>query len=458
MSKEKSLDKLSDKEFLFELTKAQVQPALGCTEIGIVSLACAKASSMLPGKWTSASVYVSLYVYRNDARVGVPRLGRCGIKSIAAAGLILANPEKKLACLDELTPTTIKQALKFGEPSNRTIEVIVDFESDPVYTRAVVYDDKDNCAEVTVMYEHDRIVSAKLNGKETLKKENPKNIKEKIDQAQKELTWDDLNDKVSVQSAFEIISKTKLSELEFLMDGIKMNQKVVDDGMKNTDPTSITKAWMKVMKDNKGTFGIKNDKWAYKEIILATAAAVDSRMYGCPLPVMSSSRSGDHGLTVTIPQYEYAKKFNIDKTKMLQATMFAHYVTWKIKSKVGHLCGMCGSALAAGCGTIAGIAFQNGWDWEKINALLNFHMTSQGGVVCDGAKPSCSLKIMASLMAGFTAISFVSEGGRMTDKNGLTHHDFDKTLNNMARLSKKTQNPTVRNVCGILDRMEKEAK
>ena len=454
----KSLDKLSDKEFLFELTKAQVQPALGCTEIGIVSLACAKAASILPGKWTSASVYVSLYVYRNDARVGVPRLGRCGIKSIAAAGLILANPEKKLACLDALTPATIKQALKYGEPSNRAIDVSVDPDSDPVYTKVVAYDDKENVAEVTIMYSHDNIVSAKLNNKETLKIAVAKSLDDKVEKAQKELSWDDLNDKVSVKTAFEIISKTKLCEIEFLMDGLKMNDKVVEDGLKNPDPTSITKTWLKMMKDNKSSFGITSDKWAYKDIMLATAAAVDSRMYGCPLPVMTSSRSGDHGLTVTIPQQVYAKKFNIDKTRMLQAVMFAHYVTWKIKSKVGHLCGMCGSALAAGCGTIAGLAYQNGWDWEKINALLNFHMTSQGGVVCDGAKPSCSLKILASLMVGFTAINFVSEGGRMTDKNGLTHHDVDKTINNMARLSRRTQNATVRNMCGILDRMEKEAK
>jgi len=455
----KSIEKLSDKEFLFALTKDQVQPALGCTEIGIVSLAAAKAATLLTGKLVSATVYVSLYVYRNDARVGVPRLGLCGMKSIAAAGLILANPQKKLACLDDLTPATIKKALAYGVPSNKTVEIVVDHDAEPVYTRCVATDDKGNVADVLITGSHDNIVSAKLNNKETIVNTQKVSAKEKLDKVvKKELSWDDLNDRLTIKQAYDIIRKSKESELEFLMEGVNMNQKVVDEGLKNPDPTSITKVWKEMIDANDKTFGYSKDNWTSGKVMLATAAAVDARMYGCPLPVMSSSRSGDHGLTVTIPQQVYAKAFNIPKLKMLQAIMLADYICWKIKSKVGHLCGMCGSALAAGCGTLAGIAYQKGWSWEKINMAMNFHMTSQCGVTCDGAKPSCSLKIMASLMAGFTALGFVEQGGNIADRNGFICKDFDQTLRNMGIISRHTQEKTVVSVCEIMNWMSKTQK
>ena len=132
----KPIEKLTPKEFLLTLIKQQVQPALGCTEIGIISYACAKASSLLPGKFASATVYTSPYVFRNDSRVGVPRLGRCGMKTIAAAGIILKNPDKKLSCLDDLTPETIEQAKKLGDADNPAINVEVDFKYSDILTTA----------------------------------------------------------------------------------------------------------------------------------------------------------------------------------------------------------------------------------------------------------------------------------------------------------------------------------
>lgn len=444
----KTIEELSSKEFLLTLIHQQVQPALGCTEIGIVSLAAAKASSLLPGKFKSAMVYTSPYVFRNDSRVGVPRLGRCGMATIAAAGIILKNPIKRLNCLDDLTPETIEQAKKLGTAVPPVIEVEVDFNSHPVYVRCVAKDDQNNEADVIIKYSHDNIIQAKLNGKETL---DPSEI---YGEAAIGYDFDAKVDQLSIHHVFDICKTLTIEELAFLRDGVKMNQVVQEEGYAHPDESAITKVWQKVLNGQDKDSCFKKDHWT-TQILADVCAAVDARMYGCPLPVMTSSSSGDHGLTVSIPQDVYAKKFNVDELTKLRALAFAHFITWKIKSKVGHLCGMCGSALAAGCGTIGGIGFQRGWTWNKINDLLNMHLVSQGGILCDGAKPSCSFKILASLVCGFLCLTIAEGEGKISHRDGLVHQSVEETINNLGKYSKTTQNSIIMNVVDLLNSMSK---
>lgn len=444
----KTIDELSPKEFLLALIHQQVQPALGCTEIGIVSLAAAKASSLLPGAFRSAIVYTSPYVFRNDSRVGVPRLGRCGMKTIAAAGIILKNPLKMLNCLDDLTPETIEQAKKLGEIDNPAINIEVDFNSHPVYTRVVAKDDQNNEADVVIKYNHSNIIQAKLNGKETL---DPSAIR---GESSSGYDFDEKVDVLTIHHVHDICKTLTMEELAFLKDGIKMNRVVQEEGYAHPDEEAITKVWQQVLKGKDEDTCFKKDHWT-TQILSDTCAAVDARMYGCPLPVMTSSSSGDHGLTVSIPQDVYAKKFNVPELTMLQALAFAHFITWKIKSKVGHLCGMCGSALAAGCGAVGGIAFQKGWDWTKINNLLNMHLVSQGGILCDGAKPSCSFKILASLVCGFLCLTIADGNGKICHRDGLVHNSVEETINNLGKYSKSTQSSIILNVVDLLNAMSK---
>ncbi|MCQ3907691.1 MAG: hypothetical protein MJ219_02950 [Mycoplasmoidaceae bacterium] len=231
----KTIEELSPKEFLLSLIHQQVQPALGCTEIGIVSLAAAKASSLLPGKFLSAIIYTSPYVFRNDSRVGVPRLGRCGIKTIAAAGIILKNPTKMLNCLDDLTPATIAEAKKLGEIDNPAITIEVDFNSHPVYTRVVAKDDKNNESDVVIKYSHANIIQAKLNGKETLDSSavSSKNTTS--------YNFDEKVDTLTIHHVYDICKTLTLEELKFLEDGVKMNRTVQEEGFAHPDETAITK-------------------------------------------------------------------------------------------------------------------------------------------------------------------------------------------------------------------------
>lgn len=445
----KTISEMTSKEFLITLVKNQVMPALGCTEIGIVSLACAKASSLLKSNLASAKVTVSPYVFRNDARVGVPRLGRCGMKVIAAAGLILKNPEKKLACLDSLTPKTIEESRKLGDLENNTISVDVDYASHPVYTKCEASDDQGNRTEVVIQYSHDNIISAKLNGKETL---DPSEIVGET--GGEDFDFDAKVDELSFEDAYKICKTLELEELAWLDEGVDMNNRVVQEGLEHPEKTALSNCFIKMMNTKNNEYGFLSSNWTTK-ILASVCYAVDARMYGCPLPVMTSSRSGDHGLTVSIPQYIYNKEFKTSRETYLRALMFAHFVTWKIKSKVGHLCGMCGSVVGAGAGTICGLAFQKDWDYAKINNLLNMYLVSESGIICDGAKPSCSWKILCALSSGFLCMAIADQEGSLEHKDGIVHKSSEETLNNLGKYSRTTQDSIIVNVVDLLNAMNK---
>lgn len=435
------------KNFILELTKQQVQPALGCTEIGIVVLAAAKAAQLLSGKIASAEVKVSTCIYRNDERVGVPRLGICGIATIAAAGFVLKNPEKKLDCISSLDKEKIKLAKALG--ASNKIKVTIDYDAKPVYTFVKAVDNKKNVATVLIEDAHHNIVSAKLNGKETLKTKN-----KSCTVASCGINFDKHVDDMPLEKVYQTIKTMKLQDLLFLEEGIKMNDVICNFGLKHPYKNSLTEALLRVNKNGKNLFGFAYNHWTTK-VILATCAGVEARMYGSTLPVMTSANSGDHGLTVFIPLSVHAKAIKLPKIKLLQSLLFAHYITWYIKSHVGHLCGMCGCSIAAGPGAICGLAYQLGWSWNKINDVLNAHLCSQINVMCDGAKPSCAYKCVNTLINGFFAMHLVAANGKIQSKDGIVYKNVEQTIKNYQFVSQKTLKNISDTSVKMLDNMRK---
>lgn len=441
------------RKFIIELTKNQVKPALGCTEIGIVALSCAKAISILKDELSEATIWVSPYVYRNDARVGVPQLGRCGLKKIAASGFVLKNPEDGLALLEKLDSQKIKEIEALD--AKEIITVKTEYKCDPVYTKVIAKDVKNNVAEVIIDKEHDHISFIRLNDS-ILLDSSSNNI-----QSNNNIDFNAGVRKYSLKEVWKEVKKIPESDLGFLKKGINMNKLVCEEGLKNPDPTSISKVWQKMLNTQACAYGFDKNHWS-TQLLGYICSAVDARMYGCPLPVMSSSNSGDHGLTVTIPLQIHAnffkEKFNINETKLLRSMIFAHYVTFYIKSHMGHLSAMCGSAVAAAAATICGIAYQREFNWSQINNLLNMHITGQVGVICDGAKPSCSYKIMASLVTGFLALTIIESGGKICDFDGIVCPQCEDTIRNLESFSSKTKNDTTAALVDILEKNDQKIK
>ena len=207
------------KNFIIELAKNQIQLSYGCTEIGIVALACAKAGQLLPGKLKEATVKVSTSIYRNDVGVGVPNLGKCGMYAIAAAGFVLKTPEKKLSIVNDLTTEKISLVKKIAESGK--IKIRIDYNAKPIYTLVEACDDRGNKALVKIEDYHDNITMAKLNGKETIKKAHNKSL------ASCGLNFDDHNNDIDLEEIYNFIKKLTINDVSFLREGIKVNNDAV---------------------------------------------------------------------------------------------------------------------------------------------------------------------------------------------------------------------------------------
>ena len=214
--------KLDKKCFILGAIKGTVQLAYGCTEIGIVSLACAQAGVMLKSKLKKADVFVSTCVYRNDSMVGVPLLGICGIPTIAAVGFVLKNPEKKLSCTSDLTKRTILEVKKLG--ASGKIKIKVNYSAPPIYTKVVAVDCKNNKIEVIIENSHSNIASAKFNGKETIKNVIKKDFRH--GPVNKSINYDLLVDNVPIEKAYSVCKTFSEKDLSFLINTCKVNKKI----------------------------------------------------------------------------------------------------------------------------------------------------------------------------------------------------------------------------------------
>lgn len=433
------------RNFILEITKQHVKPALGCTEVGAVTLAAAKAAKILPSDVVSAKLKVSTNIYRNDARVGVPNLGICGIHTIAAAGFILKNPEKKLECISDVNKSNISKIYKLK--ATKKIIVDIDYNAQPVYVYVKAIDKKNNVAEVLIEEMHDNFVFAKLNGKETLTSKDKKSTI-----ASCGLNFDEHVDDLPLSVVFDCCKRFTKDDLSFLIPTIKMNEKISNYGLKHCKKNWITYGLAEIWKQNLANYAHIS---IIDKINLNVCAAVEARMYGCNLPVATSDNSGDHGLLVSIPIDTYAKSMNLSTLETLQALIFAHYITWYIKSHIGHLCAMCGCAVAAGPGAICGIAFLKKWDWPQINDLLNATLCSQINILCDGAKSSCAYKCINALANGYLALKIVGQKKFIQNYDGIVHENAEKTIQNYKLISEKTLKSTTNVTVEMLDRMQK---
>jgi L-cysteine desulfidase len=213
----------SKNQFLLDVIKSVVTPTYGCTEIGIVALVSSVAAEHLPHEVVSATLYVSTYIYRNDANVGVPNMGQVGIEAIATAGFLVKHSNKKLAVLEGITKPQVTKAIQMAK--NGMVKVVVEKYVNPVFVKIIAKDRKGNVCDVAIEGKHDRIRYVHLNKKLVIDNQLVKNrvVKFKYNVAE-----------ISLHDICESVSHMSIKDLEFLIEGITMNDEILKAGIKKT--------------------------------------------------------------------------------------------------------------------------------------------------------------------------------------------------------------------------------
>lgn len=407
------------------LTK-EVMPAMGCTEPVAVALACAKAKELVEYEnIKSIDILVSPSIYKNGLGVGVPNSGgEIGLHIAAALGIAAGKSEKGLRVLEGITDEDIIRAKELvsrdimiltSKDVNEGVYVEVSFNTDAGYSNVVIKGRHDNFVHLQV---NDQVIFHK----------------EFNTQKQKTVS-NDLYSR-SIREIVKEIEGMEYEELIFLMEGIKMNEAIAAVALEEPYGMGVGAAFYKNMKN-----GVLSNDLVNQAMIL-TAAGSDARMSGINMPVMSSSGSGNHGLTAILPIVAYKKLNNTDDETTAKALAISHIVTSYIKNFTGRLSSICGCSVAAATGVSAAITWLMGGSYDQIDNAISNMIADISGMVCDGAKVGCALKLATASAAAVQAAILAVNDSAVPGKNGIVADAVEDTIRNLGILASKGMNVT----------------
>ncbi|HHU32360.1 MAG: serine dehydratase subunit alpha family protein [Zhaonellaceae bacterium] len=408
---------LSLQEDFIQVLNKQVQPALGCTEPVAIALACAKASSLLQGKIKYIQVETSKGVFKNAHGVGIPNTGETGIFIAAALGALVANPELGLQVLEAVADEDVKEAHKLVAANKVETRYTGDFEG--VYVKATVKKTEgQGIACISGMHDHFSYVEK--NGQVLYTEEFMSN----------EPTESFSMKNIKVADIITTVSNMDFSSLSFLLKGVEMNKNIAREGLKGKYGLSIGYGYG--LLQEQGVLG----RDIVDEVKMLVTAASDARMGGSSLPVMTSCGSGNQGIIITLSIAKVAEKLGKTEEETAKALAISHLVNAYVKEHLGVLAPICGASVSAGLGTTASITWLLGGNIERITGAMQGVAANLTGILCDGAKSTCSFKLATSAGEAIISAYLAMEDIYIHKVQGIIGETIEDTIRNFSLISK----------------------
>lgn len=426
---------------LIDMLKAEVKPAVGCTEPVALALACAKAKELLGEEVLENEMLVSPNIYKNGMGVGIPGSKRAGLKIAAAMGIIGGHSENGLSVLETLTSEEVEESETYMD--NNPISVSPADTKEKVFIQ-VILKGKEHSAKVTIRTKHDNFTFLERDGEVLLNNEVDRKI-----QATSTDTEEKLMDTVTIKELIENVEKIDFKDIEFLLDGVKMNEEMASIGLDQKVGIGVGYGIKKSIEE-----GLLNDDLINHAMML-TAGASDARMAGIKMPVMSSNGSGNHGLTAILPIVAYNDKFPQTDEKLARALAISHLVTGFIKNFTGRLSAVCGCGVAASTGAAAGLSWLMDSTQDQIEGAIENMIADLSGMICDGAKPGCALKLSSAASAAMQSAIIAKQDCLVPSQNGIVGSTVEESIRNLGRVSDKGMSVTDEVILNVMDDMNK---
>ncbi|GAA0124928.1 L-serine ammonia-lyase, iron-sulfur-dependent, subunit alpha [Clostridium sp. CTA-19] len=403
-----------------ELLKIEVVPALGCTEPIAIAIATAKAASCLKNDVEKIELYLSTNIIKNAMSVGIPGTGANGIDIAAALGAVAGNADLKLEVLRDCTQEDVAKAKQMVQDNKVSVKKAD--RTEKLYIEAICTSGEET-AKVVIKYKHTNITLIQVNGEIVYSNEETLEApKEDGKEDKKKLTF-------SVAKIYEYATTVPFEDIKFLLDGAAMNSKVAEEGLKHEYGLKIGKTLMGQIEEGMLSDDIMSFTMAF------TAAGSDARMSGCPLPVMSSAGSGNQGLTAILPVVAVSKKINASDETLARGLAISHLITYYIKSHLGRLSALCGCGVAASIGASAAMTYMMGGKLENVCYTIKNMIGDVSGMICDGAKPGCALKLSTAVGSSVKSAILATHGIEISDKDGIVSKEADQSIRNLATLA-----------------------
>lgn len=409
------------------LIRKEVKPALGCTEPIAVALAVAKSMEVMENAFTdnhwrtegnyALRIEVSGNILKNGMGVGIPGTGMVGLHIAAALGAVCGKSRYGLEVLNDLTDETVAQAKSIVESGLVTIGLA---ETElKLYVRAFV-EYNGHSAYAVIENDHDNISETGVDGSVLLINEKGKST-ECIEQKST------LDYNLTVKEILEFASTVAYEDISFILESRTLNLALAQEGMKGGYGLRVGYAIS--LDANKEVFG--GDFLSYAMAL--TAAASDARMAGCTLAAMSNSGSGNQGITVTMPVIAYSIRYGTDDKQLARALVLSHLIAIHIKGYLGKLSALCGCVIAS-TGAACGLVYLRGGDYNQICAAIKNMIGNITGMVCDGAKVGCAMKVASGVSSALQSAVLAREGICISEYDGIIEKDIEKTIMNLGRI------------------------
>ncbi|HWR31070.1 MAG TPA: L-serine ammonia-lyase, iron-sulfur-dependent, subunit alpha [Negativicutes bacterium] len=411
------------------ILNSELVVAMGCTEPIAIAYAGAKARTVLGQMPEHCMVYCSGNIVKNAKGVTVPNSG--GLKGIMVAailGIVGGDATRNLAVLDTVTAQDIALTQKLLAEDFFQCELLENVAGLLIQLKVSAGQET---AEVVIEDYHSNIVRITKNGEDLFVKQN-KTAEKQENEPDKAL--------LTVKDILAFADQVKLEDVEDLLAlQIRYNTAISQEGLDHPYGAQVGRTLM-------ADFDSTNVKLRAKA---AAAAGSDARMSGCALPVVINSGSGNQGITVTMPVVEYAREYGANREQLYRALVVSNLVAIHQKKYIGCLSAYCG-AVSAACGSGAGIAYLLGCTYEEICTTITSTIATIGGMVCDGAKPSCAAKIASAVDAALMALHLSRKNLSFQPGEGLVNEDIEQTILNIGRMGREGMKSTDIEILNIM--------
>lgn len=408
---------------LREILHQEVVLATGCTEPGAVALCVAKSRELLGEMPDSVEVLMSKNVFKNAMGVGIPGTGMIGLPIAVAMALNSGRSERQLEVL-MLPEQEVSQAKEWLANNADRIHIGVKETSDKLYIESTCRKG-DQTAQAVIAKRHTNFVSLSRNGKVLSASADAAHCGQSVAataSAQPSVV-------LTARMVYEYATTAPLEELEFIRETVKYNVAASKEGLKGYGLHAGEILNMNASGDIVHT------------VVARTVAASDARMDGCTLPIYSNSGSGNQGIACTVPVYEYGTLKHCSDEQITRALILSHLMSIYVKRGIGRLSALCG-IVNASIGVTSGIVFLHGGSFDQIGYAVKNMINTLAGMVCDGAKPSCALKMSTGLYSAFVCAELAYHGHVVDATDGLSERDLDESIHNLGRLGHDGMNQT----------------
>ena len=415
---------------IIALINREVVPAIGCTEPIAVALCTARAAELLDTQPEKIEVRLSANILKNAMGVGIPGTGMIGLPIAVALGALVGRSEYQLEVLRDVTPEAVGRGARYIDEKRVCISLKEDI-AEKLYIE-VEASAGERRAVAVIAGGHTAFVYLERDGEVLLDKRTASVAEEEAGEVP-----------LTLRRVWDFAMTAPLDELRFILETRRVNKAAAERAFAGefghcVGRTLRCERERRVMGDS-----------IFSRILSYTSAACDARMAGAMIPVMSNSGSGNQGIAATLPVVVYADETAADEEHTIRALVLSHLTVIYIKQSLGRLSALCGCVVAA-TGSSCGITYLMGGAYEQVAAAVKNMIANLTGMICDGAKPSCSMKLTSGVSTTVLSAMMAMDGHCVTPVEGIIEEDVDKCIRNLTAIGRDGMNETDRLVLGIM--------